>query len=339
MNEDDKPQQVLVLSRDDVRQAFTMPVAIEALRRAYCEFHAGNAECPPRTLFAVGPHDTDVQTLVMPALLKAEGTMCVKLSSIQPKNPGRGRPLIHGAVTLMDLETGAVTGLIEGASLTALRTGAMAGLATDALARRDAAVLSMVGAGAQARSIFQAVCAVRAIDEVRLWSRTSARTAQMAAWIAETQGFAGRVVSYDSVEEAVQGAAIVCTATATGASEPLVAADWLAPGVHVNVIGGIHEDALEVSPALIPRAVVVVEQRSAALAEAGEIRHAVRADPSQEQRILEIGAVLTGATVGRQSAAERTIFRSVGHSLQDAAVAQAVFRRARQLGCGLEVPL
>lgn len=291
---------------------------MDALAEAFADLSAGRTGSPSRT---VVPHSRPRRELLAAtAVWERRGVGSVKITTLTPDNPERGLPLIHGLVVLTDLESGRVTALLDGAELTAVRTGAVAGLATRLCAPEDAAELAVIGAGVQARAAVRAVSAVRPVRSVRVFSRTPARTDAFARWVRETADRPVDVTVCGTAKEAVADAAVICTTTSTDGREPLVAADWVAPGAHVNIIGGTHEDAVEVDPALLADAFVVVEQRAAALEEAGEVRAALAAGIVGEGQLHEIGTLAAGCVPdGRTS-----VFRCVGMAIEDTAAAAAL---------------
>ncbi|MFH8660640.1 ornithine cyclodeaminase family protein [Streptomyces afghaniensis] len=295
---------------------------IDALADVFVDLSAGRTSSPPRTVVQHGPQR---ELLAGTAVWERRGVGSVKITTLTPDNPERGLPLIHGVVALTALETGRITALLEGAELTALRTGAVAALATRLCAPEDAEDLAVIGAGVQARAVVRAVSAVRPIRSVRVYSRTAARTQEFAQWIRDTAGTPVRVTVCRTAEEAVTDAAVVCTTTSTSDRTPLVEAGWVARGAHVNVIGGTHEEALEVAPALLADAFVVVEQRVAAVEEAGEVRAALAAGLIGEDRLHELGELVSApaATGGRTS-----VFRCVGMAIEDTAAAAALYEAA-----------
>ncbi|MEU5643879.1 ornithine cyclodeaminase family protein [Streptomyces milbemycinicus] len=308
---------------------------IDALAEVFADLSAGRTRSPARTVIEHGTHGGELgprrQLLAGTAVWERRGVGSVKITTLTPDNPDRGLPLIHGVVVLTDLDTGRITALLDGAELTAVRTGAVAGLATRLCAPEDAEDLAVLGAGVQARALVRAVSAVRPIRSVRVFSRTRARTETFAEWIRATAGHPGRtgrpveVSVCDTAKDAVADAAVICTATSTDGRTPLVAADWVAPGAHINVIGGTHEDAIEVDPTLLASAFVVVEERAAALDDAGEVRVALADGLIGVAELHELGALVTGATAadGRTS-----VFRGVGMAIEDTAAAAALHEAA-----------
>ncbi|MEV7503945.1 ornithine cyclodeaminase family protein [Streptomyces sp. NPDC093018] len=291
---------------------------VDALAEAFADLSAGRTSSPPRTIVA---HGRGGELLAATSVWERHGVGSVKITTLTPGNPERGLPLIHGVVAVTELATGRITALLDGAELTAVRTGAVAALATRLCAPADAADLAVLGAGVQARALVRAVSAVRPLRTVRVFSRTRERTEEFARRVRDSSGGALRVTVCDTVREAVTDAAVICTTTSTSAREPLVEAGWVAPGAHLNVIGGTHEDALEVDPALLAHALVVVEERRAACAEAGEVRAALARGLIGPGALRELGE-LVGA--GAAADGRTSVFRGVGLAIEDTAAAAAL---------------
>jgi ornithine cyclodeaminase len=323
---------MLVLSDADVRRALPMRAAIESQRRALASLAAGDAELPLRTPVPVPA--ADAVTLFMPARVGDE--LGGKVVSVFPHNPARGLALVQGVVLLIDAETGRPAALLDAASLTAVRTGAASGLATDLLALPAARTAAVVGTGAQAATQLLAVCAVRPVERVRVFSRDPGR---VAAFIARMQPEVGAaLVPAASPAEAVRGADVICTATTS--TTPVFDGRDLGPGAHVNGVGSYTVEMQEVDTATVRRAGrVFVDARTAALAEAGDVVVPLREGVIAEADLIELGGVAVGRQPGRRSAEEITFFKSVGIAVQDVAAAGEAVRRARELGLGREIDL
>jgi ornithine cyclodeaminase/alanine dehydrogenase-like protein (mu-crystallin family) len=289
---------VRVLDAAALRAALPWPRAIAALEAAFRDEDPGAT--PPRSHLAV----PGGELLLMPA--HGAAGVGVKLVTLAPGNPANGLPFIHGAYVLFSADGLVPEALLDGAELTAIRTAAVSALATDRLARRDARSLVVFGAGTQARVHVEAMRAVRPIESVAIVGRDPARARALADELdAEVAG-----------PEAVAGADIVCTCTTS--AEPLFDGARLAPGTHVNAIGAYRPDLRELDDAAMRRATVVVETRTAALAEAGDVIGA-GLDPDA---LIELGDVVRGAA-GRPEPDAITVFKSVGLALEDLAVARA----------------
>jgi alanine dehydrogenase len=326
-----------ILSGADVRQAATMAEAIQAVKEAYVQLSAGQAVVPLRTPVPVQKRDG--VTLFMPAYLAASDALGAKIVSVFSGNPARGLPLIHAVVLVLDAETGCPVAVMDGTYLTALRTGAASGVATDLLARPDARVAAIFGAGAQARTQLEAVCTVRPIDKAWVYDAVPERAA---AYVEEMkrrgQPIPSAIAVAGSPSQAVREADVVCTATTS--TTPVFDDADLKPGVHINGIGAYTPEMQEVPAETVARARVVVDSRSASLAEAGDLIIPLQKGLIREADIHgEIGEVAAGQIPGRQSDDEVTFFKSVGVAVQDVAVAILILRRAAELSLGIEVDL
>ncbi len=325
---------MLILSHRDVRQALPMREAVEAMKRAFAQLSTGQAEVPLRVPVHVPRHNG--LTLFMPAYLAADDQMAVKMVSVFNDNPARGLPLIHALVVVIDAQTGAPVAAMEGASLTALRTGAASGAATDLLARPDAAVAAVFGAGVQGRTQLEAVCAVRPIREAWVYDVDLQRAQAYAEEMGGRLGIPVHVAA--SPAEAVRRADVVCTATTS--TTPVFDDANVRPGTHINAVGAYTPQMREVPTETVLRARVVIDHRTASLAEAGDLLIPLREGRMTEEHIwAELGEIVAGLKPGRLSPDEITLFKSVGVAVQDVAAAAAVLEAARRQNLGVEVPL
>ena len=318
--------QIRILTASDIRSALPMPAAIDAVAAAYAQLAAGKATMPLRSRF----HTPNGVTLLMPAHLHESDDFAVKIVSVYGGNPALDLPTVTATVLVLDPLTGIPLALMEGDRLTALRTGAAGGVAARHLARVDAAVVALFGAGAQARAQLEAVVAVRTIERVLIVDPVAAAARRLADEIAGWPG-APAVVVEASPRSAVSQADIVLAATTS--MTPLFDGRDLKPGTHVTGVGSFKPDMQEIDATTIARARVVVDQREAALAEAGDIilgRAVIEA---------EIGEIVNGDRPGRQHDHEITFFKSVGLAVQDAATAAAVLRAAEEKGLGTVIDM
>jgi alanine dehydrogenase len=305
-------------SAADVRKALPMPLAIEAMREAFGLLARGAVDLPVRT--AVDLPDRQGVFLVMPC--RAGSAFGAKLVSVIPGNRGIGLPAVRAVMLLFDPETGEPDALIDGDALTAIRTGAASGLATDLLAQPAARRVAILGAGVQARTQLEAVCCVRDIESAVVWSRTPRHAEQFAGEMAGREGIPAVHVA-GSARAAVADADVVCTATA--ARDPILMADDVPAGTHVNAVGSFTPEMRELDSVLLGRARVIVDHRPAAMAEAGEVIAAVRDRVIGEADLIELGSLVDGA-VGRRDAREITVFKSVGVAVQDVVAARWMMR-------------
>jgi ornithine cyclodeaminase len=314
-----------VLTAQDLHAALDMPTAIDAMRIAFGQLSSGAATIPVRTGLKAGP----VTLLTMPGALADPPALGAKLVSVAVENRDEGLPAVHAVVVLLDPRTGAPMALMDGEWLTALRTGAGSGLATELLALPEASTLAVIGAGAQARTQIEAVRAVRPIREIRIHSRTRASAEALAL---ELRGVDVRLT--DTAAVAVEGAQVVVTAT--DASLPVIPGG-VAPGTHINAVGGYRPDMQEIPSSITGRARVVVDQLEGALAEAGDVIIPISEGVLTRADLVELGAVMNGDSPGRITTEEVTLFKSVGNAAQDLAVARVALDRAVERGLGTVV--
>ena len=330
----------LWLSRDDVARLLPMDEAIAAMEEAYALLAQGEAVQPLRINMATP--DGSGSLLAMPAYLGGSvQRMGTKLVTLFGANPAqRGLPAIQGCFALFHGEDGRLLAVMDAAHLTAMRTGAASGVATKHLARPDARVVTLFGAGAQAETQLQAVCAVRPVERVLVVARRPESAARFAQRMGQQLG-----IPVEPVREPVQDVAQAVAAadiliTATSAHQPLFDGAWLRPGVHINSIGAHTPDARELDDATIRRATIVTDLTSACLSETGDLVQPIQAGLLTPEQIHgEIGEIVLGRKPGRTSPEEITLFKSVGLAVQDVAAGHRVYQRARAEGVGLEVAL
>jgi ornithine cyclodeaminase len=328
---------MLILAREDMRRAATMPEIMDAVAAGFAQLSGGQADVPLR------PHITipaqEATALVMPAYLRGDEKLGVKLLTLFPHNPANGLPAIAALVVLFDTTNGRPLALMDGGLLTALRTGAASGVATRLMARRDARTLAIFGAGGQAFAQVWAVCVARGIERVWLVNRTPEHAQRLAA---ELRVF-GAPMPVDvrvagSAKEALGEADVICCAT--GSSTPLFEDGDLRPGAHINGIGSYRTTMREVPGATVARARVIVDQLAAAWAEAGELVLARDEGLIAETHVVgELGKVVLGQVTGRVDDKQITFFKSVGNAAQDVAAAHVILARARALGLGTTIEL
>ncbi|MFQ5516577.1 MAG: ornithine cyclodeaminase family protein [Acidimicrobiia bacterium] len=281
------------LDAADLRNSLPMVAAIEAMVEAF----AGDVEFPPRMLLG--------GSLFMPG--RMGGISGVKVVSIVPGAPA--------GIVAVFAEDGAPLGLVDGPTLTAIRTAAGAGLATRLLAPQGATVMAMLGAGAMAVDQIEAIRTVRAITEVRVWSRSPERAAALAARV--------DAVAVANPSKAVDGADVVTSATP--ATVPLFVPEAVSPNVHINAVGAFTPEMVEIPPALVRRSWVVVDDTAAAAAEAGDL---IRAGKTPDATVKDLVS-------GDRPAHRPTLFKSVGIASQDVAAAAAALERAERHGYGV----
>jgi ornithine cyclodeaminase/alanine dehydrogenase-like protein (mu-crystallin family) len=313
---------LLYLSRADVERVLDVDAMLEALVAALVAFSAGTTSVPPRVAAVVPGRGL---LGAMPGYVPGVA-LETKLVSVFPENDHHGLPSHQGVIALFDESSGTPLALMDGTRITAIRTGGTAAVAARALAREDASVLAILGAGAQGWSHLETFPRVRKFREIRIASRNPERAQALAA----QHPLALAVASF---EDAVRGADVV--ACCTDAREPILRRDWLQPGVHVSAVGGTFGPELDRETVAAAR--VFVEWRGAVTNAPPAGAHELQGlDP---ESVTEIGEVLAGRKPGRQSRDEITLYKSTGHAVEDAATARLVYDRARDLGVGVRLPL
>jgi ornithine cyclodeaminase/alanine dehydrogenase-like protein (mu-crystallin family) len=328
---------MLFLTREDVRRVAAMPEIMDAVAGAFAQLSSGQADVPLRPHVAIPAQEATA--LVMPAYLRGDEKLGVKLLTLFPHNPAQGLPAIAALVALFDTTTGQPLALMDGGLLTALRTGAASGVATRLMARRDARTLALFGSGGQALAQVWAVCVARSVERVWLVNRTRERAERLAE---ELRAF-GAPIPIDvriagSAQEALSGADVICCAT--GSATPLFDDGDLRAGTHINGIGSYRATMREVPGATVARARVIVDQRAAAWTEAGDLALARSEGLIDEGHVVgELGEVASGQVAGRVDDEQITLFKSVGNAAQDVAAAHVILARARELGLGTAIAL
>ena len=302
-----------------------MKEAIAAVAAGFVSLSAGQATVPVRLSVPL----KDGVALTMPAALAGAPSYSVKVVAVAPGNATLGRPTVTATVLLGDAVTGELLAIIDGTALTALRTGAAGGLAARELSRADATRAAVFGAGAQARAQLLGLRSVRDIQEVCVVTRDPAHTAALREWATREPALAGVTIRPSSARDAVASADVVVTATTSRA--PVFEGRWLREGVHVTAVGSFTPEMRELDDQTLHGARIVVDQRAAALAEAGELRGL------SDRDVVELGEVVAGRVAGRSSMTERTVFKTVGNAIQDLVVAARAYDRARERGIGEEI--
>ena len=298
----------MFLSEDEVRRHLLMEELIPAIAEALRDLSLGKVQQPVRQVIPIPEHNGFFG--IMPAYASVRGALGAKLVTFYPQNSDVHTH--HAMIQLFRPETGEPLVTMDGRLITEMRTAAASAVATDLLARKDVAVLAILGSGVQARSHLEALRLVRNFSEIRVWSPRNAPK-----FAAEFQ-----VAASPSAEEAVRGADVIVVATA--ATEPVLRGDWLAPGAHVNAVGATRPNWRELDDELVNQARLYVDSREAALKESGDVIAA-------GDVFAEIGEVVAGVKPGRESSAELTLFKSVGVAVEDVVTADLIYRRVSAL--------
>jgi ornithine cyclodeaminase/alanine dehydrogenase-like protein (mu-crystallin family) len=327
---------MLILTAEDVRKALPMKEAIEAMKKAYASLSNGTAVVPLRTRLPIP--DSEALSLFMPAFVNwPEGSaLAIKVVSLFPTNPARALAYIQAAVLVFDPETGRAIALLEGSSLTAIRTGAASGAAIDLLARADSKVAAIFGAGAQGRTQLEAACAARKIETAYIYDATPEKAQSFADEMSGKRSVTRDIRIVASAKEAVEHADIICTATTS--TRPVFDDKDIRAGTHISAVGSYTPDMQEIPAETLQRAKIFVDSRSASLEEAGDLIQPIHAGLFGESWICgELGELVLGKVAGRESPTEITYFKSVGIAVQDAMAAQVALNNAHKMNIGTEV--
>lgn len=326
----------LVLTRKDVEELLTMKEAMSAVEDAFRQYTLGQAIMPLRSVIRIP--DYNGINLAMPAYVGGDlDALGLKVVSVYGDNPKKyGLPAVLATVVLNDPKTGDLLAIMDGAWLTAMRTGAVSGVATRYLAREDAKTAAVFGAGVQACTQLMAVCEAREIRLARVYDPLPEMQNRYCQEMSERLGI--ELIPAPSPRAAVEGSDVIIAASS--ARTPVFEGEWLSPGTHVNGIGSHTPTTRELDTATIVRSKLVVDQREAALAEAGDVIIPINEGHVTADHIhAELGEVVAGLKEGRANEAETTVFKSVGLAIQDVATATRVYQLAKEKGAGTTLSL
>ena len=321
----------LILNRSEVASMLTMKDCMEAVEQAFAELASGTAVLPLRT--AISPPDGI--SLYMPAYLKQMGALACKVVTVYKNNPSKHKlPTTIGKVLLQDPETGDVICIMDGGFLTAVRTGAASGVATNYLARKDAGqVAGIFGAGVQARMQLWAVAEARKLSRAYIYDLSDEAVKKFIAEMGPKLDL--EIIAASSADEMMKCDILV---TATSSSTPLFDGNKVKEGAHINGIGSHTPNARELDSAIVKRSKFVGDSREACFKEAGDIMIPVNAgEIPVEHFYAELGELITGKKTARVNDKEITLFKSNGLAIQDAATARLVYDKAVAAGIGLNV--
>lgn len=325
---------VLIVSQDEVPPLLPMAGCMDVMAEVLRTLARGEALLPLRTVLLL-PGGAGAFA-AMPAYLGAPAAIGLKAITVFPGNEGSDYDSHQGAVLLFETARGSLQAIMDASSITAIRTAAVSGVATRALARADAGDLALLGTGVQAMTHLEAMAQARRLRRVRAWSRHPGHVARFASEAGRRFGLA--VEAAASARAAVDGADIVCTVTS--AREPVLEGAWLADGAHVNAVGSSVRTARELDAEAIRRASLFVDRRESALNEAGDFLLARGEGVVGDDHIrAELGEVLLGRHPGRTTASEVTVFKSLGLAVEDVAAAHHIHAAATREGKGTWVEL
>src|SRR5262245_8375137 len=325
---------ILVVSQDEVPGLLPMADCMERMAGVLKALAAGEALLPLRTVLRL-PEGGGAFG-VMPAYLAQPPAIGLKAITVFPRNEGTEYDSHQGAVLLFEAEHGRLLAIMDASSITGIRTAAVSGVATRALAREDAGDLALLGTGVQAMTHLEAMLLARHVRRIRAWSPQAASVARFAARAAERFGV--KVEAVGSARDAVSGADIICTVTSS--REPVLQGAWIAPGAHVNAVGSSVRTTRELDTEAVRRAALFVDRRESTLNEAGDFLMPKAEGAIGDDHIrAELGEVLAGRHGGRASNAEVTVFKSLGLAVEDVASAHHIHEQATRTGAGTWVEL
>jgi ornithine cyclodeaminase len=307
------------IDREEVARRLNYDVCIPIVRDAMVAFSTGRTRQLLRSIIPL----TDARLFgVMPGALGERAAFGAKLISVYPENFAKGMQSHQGLIVLFEPESGAPVCVVHAGEVTAIRTAAASAVATDALARKDARRLAILGYGEQAATHARAIAKVRPVEAIAVWGRSPERAAAFALRMSDELGIP--VEAAASARAAVADADVVCTVTS--AYDPILLSEWVAAGTHVNIVGSGFAGPREVDDALVVRSRFIADSREGVLAQGAEFLHAKAAGLIGDDHIVaEIGEVLAGTAQGRRSADEVTAYKSLGHIVQDLAPAWALY--------------
>ena len=312
-----------VIEREEVRERLTYEACMPLVRRAMIALSRGETRQLLRSIIPLGGGRAFG---IMPGAMGEGAVFGAKLISVFPENFAKGRQSHQGVVVLFDGESGEVLCVVHAGEVTAIRTAAASAVATDALARPDATRLAILGYGEQGATHARAIAKVRPLRSIAIWGRSPERAEAFAARIGAELGLPARAAA--TAEGAVADADIVCTVT--NAREPILLGRWIAPGTHLNLVGSSAAGPVEVDSDLVVRSRFIADHREGVLAQGAEFLVAKAAGLIGDDHVVgEIGQVLDGTLPGRQSPEQITVYKSLGHVVQDLAAAQALYEAPR----------
>jgi ornithine cyclodeaminase len=307
-----------------------MEECIGVMREALIRLARGQVHQPLRMI--VRPPDAAGVMGLMPSYVSGDDAAYgLKTVCVFPENPSQGKDAHQGSVMLFSAETGELQAMMNASAVTAIRTAAVSGVATDLLAREDAHELAIVGAGVQARTHLAAMSCVRSIERCRIASRTIEHARQLVDEMSDRFPF--QLAAVETVEQALADADLIVTAT--NAKEPVLKREWVPAGVHLNVVGSSSPKSREVDTATMAAAALFVDRRESTLNEAGDYLFAASEGAIGPDHIrAELGELLTGSKRGRTSPDEITLFKSLGLAVEDLAAAAYLYKKAKELNAG-----
>jgi alanine dehydrogenase len=323
----------LLLSKSDVIGVLDMKSTVDIVEKAFAELYNGSANMPQRTPIAVP--DNEGVALFMPAYLKQLGAIGAKIVTVYKNNvPKYGMPTVLGTIIILDEKTGNAEAIMDGGYITAMRTGAVSGVATKYMANKNAKVAAIIGSGVQAKTQVWATCVAHNFENYLVYSVDPPETIDnFCKEMQEKHGIP--FTRANSIEDAVRQADVLTLATS--AKDPIIDGDWLKSGCHINGIGSHAPAMREIDSKTVQKSRIIADLTSACMAEAGDFIIPINEGAWSQDKIAgDLGAVVAGKVPGRTSENEITLFKSVGLAIQDISTALVVFNLAKEKGVGKE---
>lgn len=325
---------ILVINKDEISWVITMTEAIEAAREALRIYSTGETDIPLRSTVAV--EKWKGQALFMPGYAQDSDALGMKIVSVYPGNPAKGIPGVPSTMILLDSETGQVNALLDGTSLTQLRTGAMAGVATELLAKPLARKFVLIGTGGQAKSQLEAVLCVRPIEEVWITSQNPEHARSFLDSLPDYPGV--RFYLAQDPAEAIRSADIITTVTTS--LDPVFSGADIGPGTHLNAMGSYTPQMSEIPELVLEKAAKIYVDTLDAFTESGDFQKPLARGTFDPDRLTgELGRLIAGEIPGRTDEAEITFFESTGNAILDLVTAKKIYEKAVALGMGTWIEL
>ena len=321
-----------IITENMVETHLTMEDCIKAMRGAMIAVSRGDTTLPIRQYMPIP--NTQGKMAMMPGTIADPEVYGIKLVCKYIRDPDSPYGTHVGMVLVFDSQKGLPLAMVEGSSLTGIRTAAASALATDVLANKDCQALSILGCGEQARRHIHAMLAVRSPKEIFVWGRNFARAEAFANRVSAETG--KPISAIKSAQDAVTKADLICTTTSS--KTPIMQGDWVNAGTHINLVGAAIASSSEVDDTLVTKSLYFTDYRPAAMAAAGELLNAIKNGLVTQDHILgEIGEVIDGSVAGRSTERDITVYKSLGVAAQDLAAAHWLYEKSIHIGFGTEI--
>ena len=334
-----KGTEILILKESDISSMITMSDIIEADKEALSIYSSHKSNIPLRSNLDIPEYKG--QCLFMNGYAAPAKALGVKIVSVYPENINKNLTSVPATMVLVDAETGVVNSLIDGTYLTRLRTGAISGLATDILSRKDSKILALFGTGGQAVTQLEAVLTVRKIEEVRVFDIFQDRAKEFAKKMSEkfSKKFNVKIIAAESSDKAVENADIITTVTTS--KKPVFDTNKVKKNVHINGVGSYTPDMQEIPEDILVKAnKIYVDTRDGAINESGDLITPIKKGLIKKEKINgELGEVINGQIKGRENDDEMTFFKTTGSAVLDLVAAQKIYEMAKTKGVGQMVDL